>query len=260
MNFGSILNSITNQCVQLMLEGRDDESKSIAKHFTRFIDLKKPLKAQFLTYSTLREATIGDSVHADLLIKETMNLFNDLSIKDLKNYNNLLESKFNVHPVKSTSIDKDITQVIQSTINKTGYNAIAKNKSYISLLEHVQSDHKQGELKIVNNNLFEASTLKYLKPNSVVRIAIQKFNNEFLSEFDTKEKEMFITLNSKNSKNITKLKRRLVAETTSLVKDISDEDLKVKAIAAIDKIKNSNNIKHGIVDVFYMNKELHNIG
>jgi len=245
-----------------MLEGMEDESKTLAKSFINFVNLKKPLKAQFYAYSTLREAYINDLAYADLLIKETMNLFSDMSIKDLKNYNSLLESKFNVHPVKSSSIDKDITQVIQSTVNKTGYNAIAKNKSYISLLEYVQTEHKQGEHDIQNagNKLFENSTLKYLKPNSVVHIAVKKFNREFLSEFDTKEKEIFITLSSKNNKNVTMLKRSLVTETTQLVKNISDEELKTKALSAINKIESSDNVRHGIIDLFYMNKELHSIG
>jgi hypothetical protein len=262
MNFGSILNSITLQCVNLMLEGREDESKTLAKKFTTYVNLKAPLKNQFYAYSTLREATITNPIHADLLVKETMNLFNDFTIEDLKNYNALLEYKFKVQHIDSTKTDKDITRVIQSTIHKTGYNAIAKNKSYISLIEHVQSEHKQrnlDDLKL-NANIFENSTLKYLKPNSVVRIAIKKFNSEFLSEFDTKEKEVFITLSSKNSKNIIRLKRSLIAETTLLVEGISDEDLKSKALEAIDKVKSSENIRHSIIDIFYMNKELHTIG
>ena len=260
MNFGSILNSITSQCVSLMLEGSDYEAKTLAKNFFRFVNLKKPLKAQFYAYTTLREATIKDPVHADLLVKETLNLFTDLTIKDLKNYNALLESRFMVRPTKSTSIDKAITKVIQSTLNSTGYNAIAKNKSYVSLLEHVQSEQKSDESNLESSPLFENSTLKYLKPNSVVRLAIKKFNKDYISEFDIKEKAMFITLSSNNSKNLSKLKTDLISEVTSLTTKVTDEDLKQKTLEAIYKIKGSDNIQHGIIDLFYMNKELHNVG
>ena len=105
VNFGSILQSITKNCVKLVLEGDSKSSKNIASSFKSYIELKPVLKDQFKVYHNLNTSYIKNFDDARLFVTETVNQLKKYSFDDIKLYNALLETKFKPSRIKSSDIN-----------------------------------------------------------------------------------------------------------------------------------------------------------
>jgi len=215
VNFGTILNAMTKHCISLVVEGQEDNSKILAREFTKYVRIKEILNVQFKVYHSLNTSCVQNKDDARLFVSETINTLKKYSFSDIKIYNAILETKFSPPKLKSTTLNSNIGNLIKFATSSNG-NVEQYINSLMFVTEHLQLIKKdEGVLKEINNKLANIS-LKFLEPKHVVRIAIKKFNSEFeiLSEND---RLVFNILRSNDDKEIEKLFSSQLTEIDKLM-------------------------------------------
>jgi len=222
VNFGTILNAMTKHCVKLVMEGAESNSKTLAKDFTRYIQIKDVLNTQFKVYHSLNTSYVKNSEDARLFVSETINTLKPYSFSDIKGYNALLETRFHPPKMKSTELNTHIGNLIRfATSDSSNVSSYVESLAFVT--EHVKEIKEPvNQLREVDNKLANSS-LKFLEPKHVVRIAVKSFNNEFktMSEGD---RNIFNILRSKNEKEIQTLFESQLAELDNLLDNMTFMD------------------------------------
>ena len=217
MNFGTILNAMTKHCVALVVEGRDDNSKTLAVEFTNYVKIKNILNTQFKVYHSLNTSFVTNEDDARLFVSETINTLTGYSFSDIKTYNAILETKFpNVKKIKSTELNSHIGNLIRFTTTTNNGNVSQYVESLRFVTEHIQTMHNEDTTLSEVNHAMANSALKFLKPRHVVRIAIKKFNSDFenLAESD---RSIFNILRSADDVKIKSLFESQLSELDNLM-------------------------------------------
>jgi hypothetical protein len=205
VNFGTIINSVTKSCVSMVVESNHSESKSMARDFIRYVQLKEVLEKQFRVYHQLNSSYIEDKDSAKLFVSETLNILESFDFNDILSYNHILESKFKVPRMKSTDVNLAISKIIRhkTSINKPdtmGYiDALAE------VVDHVNTFREEQSILESLDTAMATANIKFLQPKHVVRIALNKFNDRYTSKFDEGDRTVFNTLREGDSEKIESL-------------------------------------------------------
>jgi len=258
VNFGTILNSVTKECVTMMVESKEVESKVLARNFINYVQMKESLSLQFRIYHQLNSSFIKDVESAKLFVTETLAVLDGHEFDDIKTYNHLIELKCSVPLLKSTDIDMHISKLIR-------YKTIHENKNQIEFIESFQAvvEHISAIRDEINpfknlNETISNSTLKVLQPKHIVRIALKKFNNKFTSKFDMEDKIMFNTLREGSEQNIFALYKKTImalkleSERLTLNDNI---DLSNKILEAINRV-GKKYTQENLLDAHELHSEL----
>ncbi len=258
MNFGTILNSTTKNCVSLMLESRDDESKSLARNFVRYIQLKEVLNKQFRVYTQLNSSFIKDKESAKMFVNETLSVLDNFSFEDILSYNHLVETRFNVQKIPSTDIDMSISKLIKYRTSEEKIGQAGYVEAFNDVVEHI-STFRSADNKLPRlNESIKNSELKFLQPKHVVRIALKKFNEKYSSRFDEEDRRVFNVLKEGSEKDIYSLYENKVSDLIHFydsVKGTLSEDLVVKTNKAIEKISSAYT-QSNLLDAHELSSEL----
>lgn len=259
MNFGTILNSVTKNCVKLMIESDDSTSKELARNFVNFIGMKDVLKRQFSVYTQLGSSYIRDRESARQFVSEVVSILDGVEFEDIKAYNALLETKFSVSKMKSTDINHHIANLIKHRTSSVELDKRSYIDSFNFVVEYITTIR---ETKSALNELDESlsnSPLKFLEPKHVVRIAIKKFNDEYGSKFDKEDRKVFFTLKEGTKEDINNLHSNITNEVEEILETIvMDKELhekSMKALQVVSEICNEDNI----LDAYDMLCELKSI-
>lgn len=238
MNFGTILDSVTQNCISLIIENKETESKQLAKSFVSYVGLKKPLNEQFKVYVKLGGSYFKNEDQAKMFINEVLTSLNGISLKDIKSYNSLVETRFNVKLLKSTPLNEDISNLIKYKTSDYK-NEQEYIESFSNIVENLLKIKNNGSpLEKLNESLAN-STLKFLQPKHIIRIALNNFNAEF-SKLDETDRHVFYTLKSGTQLEKKQLHNKIIKDILTLIesKKIFDknEDLYEKTNRALKQI------------------------
>jgi len=242
LNFGTILNSITKNCVALVIECRDEDSKSLAMDFIKYIQLKEVLRKQFYVYNQLNSSFIKDRESAKTFVVETFSIFDGYSFEDILSYNHLLESKFNVVKIPSTDIDMAISKVIKYRTSMEKVNQLEYVESLNKIIEHVSTVRDFDDKLSTLSESAKNSQLKFLQPKHVVRIALKRFNERYSSNFDEEDRVVFNTLREGDKDKIEWLYSDTYQNLLSEYQKFNienDKELQDKITSALQKVGNS---------------------
>lgn len=264
MNFGTILNSMTKKCILLVMEGNEKESKGLAKDFISYVNLKPVLRDQFKVYHNLNESYVNGMDSAQLFVTETINTLKKYSFEDIKIYNALLETKFNPKKTKSTDINYHIARLIKYTTSEDDLDVHSYVESLKTITEHVQiikNDKKQ--LSEISNSELANSSLKFLEPKHVIKVAIKKFNKEYYSKLDENDRKIFNILRNNNKSKINELFNNQIKELDNLMDniqkmDILDAELSNKVQESIEILSNECTSKN-ILNAYELLEELRSL-
>ena len=205
MNFGTILNSVTKKCVTMMVESKDTESRSLARDFVRYVEVKEPLKKQFRVYHQLNSSFIKDRDSAKLFVNETIGMLDGFQFEDILTYNHILETRFNVPKMDTTDINLAISKLIKyrTSMDKTGQAEYVE--AFDKIVDHVTTIREEKDIMSELKESMKHTELKFLQPKHVVRIALKKFNDRYASKFDAEDRKIFNTLREGNQQKIDQL-------------------------------------------------------
>lgn len=237
MNFGTILESVSSECVTLVTEGKSSTATQKAKKFIQFIQLKEVLRKQFKLYSIIKESSFDNEDDARLFIHEAFRLLDKYSFEDIQAYNALLETKFKVKKIKPQQIDLAIADIIRyRTSDATIKESTVKNHRII--LNHLLENKTiPAEPVSVESYHQEFSALKYLKPKHVFKRAIIKFNEELRRNFNKSDMVLLEVIrrgDAVEAKSLFESKLKKIDEELNRV-EMTDK-LKETVMAARDKI------------------------
>ena len=243
MNFGTIMNSMINTCLKMIMENREREAQELAHSFISYVHLKKPLTAQFFVYDNLRNAQLSDSDMSKMFVQESLSILSDCSLEDVLNYNKLLESRFKISRIASSEVDTHIHRLIKAKLSEEDFDKLSSVKSFSYLVEYVMKD-KDSQVAICRDPLITEikSRLKYMTPKSVTRIAIKKFNKEYTELFTENDRKAFLVLKNKNLKQMKTFHKELCEQIAkaklSYVKKMGalDADLQQKLDKSEEKL------------------------
>ena len=259
MNFGTILNSMTKHCVKLVMEGKEDSSKSLATKFIRHINVKRGLKTQFKVYHSLNTSYVKNHEDARLFVTETINTLRPYTFEDIKLYNALLETKFTPPKIKSTKLNSHIANLIKFTTTE-----FSDVHSYVESLNYVTEHVKQlkEETNILNevNNTLANSSLKFLEPKHVIRIAIKKFNKDYTNQMNENDRKIFNILKTNDSDKIKSLYDQQNSELQEQYNQLNniDNELQNKIKESI-KILNNECTSKNILNAYELLEELRSL-
>lgn len=205
MNFGTILNSVANKCVKLVIECENEKSKSLSKDFVKYIQLKEVLKRQFYVYNQLNSTYIEDKSSAKHFVMEVLSTLDEYSFEDILTYNHLLETKFNVDKIASTDIDMDISKVIKYRTSIEKINQLEYIESINRIVEHISTKIEKIDNGVSINEEIAESELQFLQPKHVFRLALKKFNEKYSRNFSEDDRIVFNTLREGNVDKIEEL-------------------------------------------------------
>jgi len=240
VNFGTILNSVTKNCVKLMIESKDYESKSLTRDFINYVQIKEILNKQFKVYNQLNTSYIADKESAKIFVMETLSILDGFDFEDILSYNHLLETRFAVNKIKSTPINLEISKLIK-------YRTLSENKNQLefitalnTIVEHVSTIHDEDNLLGGLTERCANSELKFLQPKHVVKIALNRFNEKYSTKFNRDDVFVFTTLKENDETKVKKLWTDKIEEIKTLQKELSNnigEELTKKISDATNKIK-----------------------
>jgi len=239
VNFGTIVDSITKQCITQIYECKDRQAKGLAKDFIRYVGLKEVLQRQFMVYHNLNTAYIKDKQSAQMFVSESLKPLGKYSFADIQSFNALLETKYSVPKMKSTDINRHIGNLIKyhtSEINDPQMYV----ESFSFVVDHISTFRETKTLD--KDVLNESMELKFLKPQHVVKIAIKKFNDKYKTTFNESDRRLFNLLKSKDDGEIRKYRETLLMQLTehcAMIVPAADEDIKKNLEKAIDRIKSN---------------------
>ena len=221
------------------MEGHGDDSKLEAKSFINFINVKPVLKTQFRVYHSLNTSFVKNRDDARLFVSETINTLDEYSFDDIKVYNALLETRFDTPKVKSTGINFHIANLIKfKTSNSDDVKTYVDSLNFMT--EHVSTiKEEQNYLKEVNS-ITANSTLKFLQPKHVLKIAIKKFNDEYSSKMNENDRIVFNILRVGDTDKIKELFENQNNELVKLSSEMSnvDAELKTNINKSLDILQN----------------------
>lgn len=242
MNFGTILNSMTRNCISLMVENRNDEAREATKSFISYVNSKDILKRQFHVYHNLNNSYMRDKEKARTFVIETLGILDRFRFKDIKVYNALLETKFSVPKAKSTDMDSDIGTLIRHWTSEDQYDQATYVEALSNVITRVSTIRETTNPVDTLNDKMSHSTLRFLKPKHVVRLGINKFNKTYGKEMTSEDRAVFTILQSKDQARIKRLHETTVGNLKKLSKSVSkdmNEQLAVKLASAIGRIEES---------------------
>ena len=258
MNFGTILNSVTKTCVTLMIESKSVESKTLVKDFIGYIQLKDVLLKQFRVYNQLNASYIRDKDSAKLFVNETLATLEKFDFNDILSYNHLLETKFNVPKMAPSDINLDISKLIKYRTSVEKCDQIGYIKAFDKIVEHVSTFRKDnGTLSELSESISNSS-LKFLQPKHIIRIALNKFNDRYTSGFNDEDRVIFNILRENDierAKKIYDSKFSSVSKTITEIKKDLGEELSTKVLEAIEKIS-SGYTQENLLNVHELEAEL----
>lgn len=258
MNFGTILNSVTKSCVQLMVESKEKQSKTLAREFITYVRLKEILDKQFQTYHQLNSSFIKNDESAKMFIMETLSSLDKFSFEDILAYNRLLETKFNIRKTKSTDIDMAISKLIRYRTSSEKTGQLEYVESFRTVLEHITTVQPKKEPLEELDDVFANSELKFLQPKHIIKIALKKFNDTYSPEFDAEDRHIFNTLREGNQKKILNLYSdvytRLLYEAKLFNCDV-DQNLVNKLNESVAKV-GKKVTQENLLDAYEMYSEL----
>lgn len=247
--------------MRLMIESKDNESKSLVREFVNYVHIKDPLRKQFKIYNQLNSSFVKDKESAKMYIDECVSTLSPFGFEDIQGYNALLETRFRVPKMKSTDVNHHIANIIRYRTSREKDNLLeAYISSYGALVDHLTSIRKEPDSVELEESLSH-STLLFLKPQHVVKIALKKFNGEYGQEFDQKDRQVFYTLKEGDQTKIEKLWKDIVSESVTLkneVYDSLDDELKGKLDEALTKTT-SGYTESNLLDVYEIVCELREI-
>ena len=241
---------MTKNCVQKIYEGKDRESKKLAKEFVDYIHLKDVLRRQFSIYTSLNSSYIKDTNSAQMFVMETLNKLDGVSFVDIKTYNALLETKFSVDKMKGTDLNRDISNLIKYKTTKNSDPEMFVN-SFNRVVEHIATFREEKRLIEELNDSLANSNLKFLEPRHVIKIAINKFNNKYVDVFNEDDRRLFNLLKSKDEKKIKEYRDTLLRELKENISKVSndvDDELKDRLHQVMEKLNRNGShesVMHG---------------
>lgn len=261
MNFGTILNAMTRSCITLMVENRNDDARSAAKRFISYVNMKEVLKRQFFVYHNLNNSYIRDKEQARTFVIETLGILDRYRFNDIKVYNALLETKFNVPKMKPTDMDRDIGTLIRHWTSEDQYDKAAYTEALSNVIAHVSTIRETANPVDTLNDKMAHSSLRFLKPKHVVRLGISKFNKQYGSEMTSEDRAIFAILQSKDQVRIKRLHETMVTRLkvlSNIVSSDMNEQLTTKLVSAIGRVE-ENSSTDGILNGYELLTELRNL-
>lgn len=244
MNFGTILDSMTNNCVRVFYEGRDVESKNLAKKFVNYVNMKEPLRRQFKLYTKLKGTTIEDRDAAKMFVSESISTMSSYRFSDILAYNALLETKFNVPKIKPSEINRDIGNLIKYVSSEKTTDPEEYVRSFNRVVEHVCSPKGKQDVLDESRVDLSNSSLRFLKPKHVLKIASKNFNKRYRDKLDENDRRVFNILRKKNQQEIESYRLEMLSSLKENIDRISpniDDDLKKNLSEAYKRVEGSGN-------------------
>ena len=239
MNFGTIVDSITKQCITKVYECKDRQAKGLAKDFIHYVGLKEVLQRQFMVYHNLNTAYIKDKQSAQMFVSESLKSLSEYAFSDIQSFNALLETKYSVPKMKSTDINRHIANLIKHHTSEISDPQVYV-ESFSFVVDHISTFRETKTLD--KETLNEAMELKFLKPQHVVKIAVKKFNDKYKMAFNEGDRRLFNLLKSDNRVEINKYREEMLKqldENYTMIVPTVDEDIRVNLVEAMSKIKSS---------------------
>lgn len=243
MNFGDISSAVYKQCLTMLIEGKDEEAKSIIDSFSSYVARSDILTRQFIIYKTIKELKADTKSQAKANINTTFNLMSEISCEDLSLSLKLLAKKYNVSNAPAIPIHKHISECMIAKMSKGAIVDLQKLfESTNKLISYVLTDKPDLAGNLVaeaNKRKDEKKDLKYVKPWQVLDIAIKKFNAKF-GNMSPADKKLLISL--KNDRELAKLYaenlNKAKSQFAKLKPDI-DTDLLEKLVIVVEKLETS---------------------
>lgn len=243
MNFGTIMDSMTKNCVHMMYEGKDRRAKNEAKRFINFINLKDPLRKQFRVYHRLSSTHMKDHSAAHMFVEECLRSLREYSFEDILAYNALLETKFKVPKMKSSDIHKDIANLIKYTTARDGGDPEEYIHTFNRVVEHItNNDKNNNDMLSEFKEHVQHSSLRFLQPKHVVKIALKKFNQKYKGVFSEEDRRVFNILRSNDNNRINEYRSNMLKELDEhyeIIVSSVDDDIKRNLEEAMGRIKES---------------------
>lgn len=258
MNFGTILNSVTKTCVTMMVESKDTESRSLARDFVRYVEIKEVLKKQFRVYHQLNSSFIKDGDSAKLFVNETLSMLDNYPFDDILGYNHILESRFGVSKMESTDINLAISKLIKYRTSDDKFGQEEYIDCLEKIVEHVSTVREEKDMLSELNDAMANTSIKFLQPKHIVRIALKKFNDRYTSKFDSEDRVIFGTLREGNEVDILKLYDNKIEQLIELANDGTKwmgKELSQKVFEAAARV-NSGYTQENLLDAHELVSEL----
>lgn len=262
MSFGAIYRTLSERCVRLMLEGKEQQAKQDLREFIGYLQTKQPLISQFYVYENLRNHYEPDRGLAVDFIKDTLRLVEDLNRGDMYTFNNLVKATFGINE-KPTKLEESIATLIESKVSDFMYDTTRVNEAMRFVLAHVMAEKApQRSIQELSrkHNQFAGET-EFFTPQDVVRIGIRQFNKEFGPLFTEAERSLFnkIRETGDSQESLAELYdeeyRQMVAEADRFTKLKIDEDIVRNIDLAKEKLRDKPSVDN-LVNIFELRTQM----
>lgn len=248
-SFGALQRALTQRCINLMIEGNEDQAKADLSDYINYLRSKEPLLEQFYVYDNLLNHTETDRDLAIMFIKETINQIAGMHRGDILTSNTLLKHKYDLEE-NVTPVEDAINTLIEAKVSDFNYKTSATASAFKTVLEHVQTEKPQSEPlheMFKKKNLKGYKKLEFFTPQDVVRIGVKKFNQEYAKFFTERERTLFEKLRTADDETLAQIYEDEYAtfakEAYSFLNEVRlDEDIVRNLNLAKDKLKGDCNI------------------
>lgn len=227
---------------------KEDVSK-----FCAIVNSSPILQLEYKLFENIENKHIDNDSIATRYIDSNIKLFEKYSIEDINNeHNKLLEfiddTIINDYKIK---INESIHNLlIESNIKNTDPNIDLLHESFINVLNHLKTNNKDNVITENNESNFN---------NSIVEIAINKFNNKF-EELNNDDKDLFKILVKSSKEEKKSIFEKYKSDIKAILENANNDEIKERIDESINKIDkmeyNYKTINDDIITLFELNKAL----
>ncbi len=246
-----VINLIMSEKLKRRYFGRMDESKeNFGLSIDRFLHLIKEspiLRTEFKVLNNIENKTIENEVSATRYIDNNIKLFEIYTLnevleesKKLKNFYDASEGDYiNDYKDKIKLYESINNLIIQSLNDYEDVDVDTMHESFNHVLEHI----KKPKNKKTNENIIDLENIN----ESIIKIAIEKFNNKYKS-LSENDKDFLYNLIETNEEKKKELFEEYKKENIRILNETNENHLIDRKHKALEKIKSMNYNKDTIDD------------
>jgi len=216
------------------------------------------LQLEYKLFDNLENKHVDSDIIATRYIDNNIKLFEKYSIDDINiEHNKLLEfvNDDNLHIIDNNKIrinESIHNLIIESNIKNSDPNIDLLHESFINVLNYLKKDININNVISENNNTDNLN-------NSIVEIAINKFNDKF-DELGNEDKDLFKSLVKSTKEEKKSIFEKYKSDIKVILENANNIEIKDRideSISKIDKMEyNNKTINDDIITLFELNKAL----
>jgi hypothetical protein len=227
--------------------------KEQVSKFCNIVNNSPILQLEYKIFENIENKFIDNDVIATRYIDNNIKLFEKYSIEDINiEHNKLLEfiNDTNINTNKKKINESIHDLIIESNIKNTDPNIDLLHESFINVLNYLKTNNKENV--IIENNETNFN-------NSIVEIAISKFNDKF-NELGNDDKDLFKILTKSSKEEKKSIFEKYKSDIKVILENANNNEIKERIDESINKIDkmeyNYKTINDDIITLFELNKAL----